>query len=186
LELLANCPKPSGNVRCYAQINVAQLASACENAAMTDVALNEASPSNREASPFGRAASSLDPRLKRTRSAVTNGRRAFVDGDGNSAWYRRRRDILELHLDDMGGRAFLSESQISLASRAASIEVELEQMEGRLSKGETVDLDAFTRAASHLRRILETLGVARAQRDVTPQGWVPEGVVTASHRHRPI
>ncbi len=118
--------------------------------------------------PTVRQLSSTDSRPSRTRSAVTNGRRAFVDGDGNSAWYRRRKDIVELHLDDMGGRDALSEAQISLACRAASIEVELEQMEGRLSKGESVDLDAFTRAASHLRRILETLGVERRQRDVTP------------------
>src|SRR5271166_4254501 len=111
--------------------------------------------------PTVRQLSSTDSRPSRTRSAVTNGRRAFVDGDGNSAWYRRRKDIVELHLDDMGGRDALSEAQISLACRAASIEVELEQMEGRLSKGEPVDLDAFTRAAGHLRRILETLGVER-------------------------
>jgi hypothetical protein len=125
-----------------------------------------------------REASLFASRPKKTRSAVTNGRRAFVDGDGNSAWYRRRRDILELHLQDMGGRASLSEAQISLASRAASIEVQLEQMEGTLSKGGTVDLDAFTRASSHLRRILETMGVARAQRDVTPLRV--EGVATPS------
>jgi hypothetical protein len=41
-------------------------------------------------------------------------------------------------------------------------------MEGKLSRGETVDLDKFTRAASHLRRILETLGLQRRSRDVTP------------------
>src|SRR5271166_4004774 len=79
--------------------------------------------------PTVRRLSSADSRPSRTRSAVTNGRRAFVDGDGNSAWYRRRKDIVELHLDDMGGRDALSEAQISLACRAASIEVELEQME---------------------------------------------------------
>jgi uncharacterized Zn finger protein len=56
---------------------------------------------------------------------------------------------------------------MSLACRAASIEVELEQMESRLSRSEAVDLDVFTRAAGHLRRILETLGVERRKRDVT-------------------
>jgi hypothetical protein len=34
--------------------------------------------------------------------------------------------------------------------------------------GEPVDLDVFTRSASHLRRIFETLGVERRPRDVTP------------------
>ena len=55
---------------------------------------------------------------------------------------------------------------MSLVRRASAIETELEQMEGRLSCGETVDLDAFTRAAGHLRRILETLGLERRQREL--------------------
>ena len=57
---------------------------------------------------------------------------------------------------------------MSLVRRASAIECELEQMEGLLSRGESVDLDAFTRAAGHLRRILETLGLERKSRDATP------------------
>jgi hypothetical protein len=109
-----------------------------------------------------------DTRPKRIRSAVSNGRRLFVNGDGNSAWSRRYRDLIVGHISDMGGREMLSEAQLSLIKRASAIELELEQMEGRLSKGEQVDLDTFTRAASHLRRLLETLGLERKARDVTP------------------
>jgi hypothetical protein len=109
-----------------------------------------------------------DTRPKRIRSAVSNGRRLFVNGDGNSAWSRRYRDLIVGHISDMGGRDMLSEAQLSLIKRASAIELELEQMEGRLSKGEQVDLDTFTRAASHLRRLLETLGLRRQARDVTP------------------
>jgi hypothetical protein len=65
-------------------------------------------------------------------------------------------------------RGLLSEAQLSLVKRAAAIEIELERMEGSLSAGALVDLDLFTRSASHLRRIFETLGVERRQRDVTP------------------
>jgi hypothetical protein len=108
-----------------------------------------------------------DTRPKRIRSAVSNGRRLFVDGDGNSAWSRRYRDLIVGHISDMGGRDMLSEAQLSLIKRASAIELELEQMEGRLSKGEQVDLDTFTRAVSHLRRLLETLGLRRQARDVT-------------------
>ena len=68
----------------------------------------------------------------------------------------------------MGGRSLLSEAQMSLVKRASAIEVELELAEGKLSRSEAVDLDAFTRAASHLRRILESLGMKRVARDVTP------------------
>jgi hypothetical protein len=92
----------------------------------------------------------------------------FVDGDGNSAWSRRYRDLVAGHVADLGGRDMLSEAELSLIKRASAIECELEWMEGRLSRGETIDLDLFTRSASHLRRILETLGTGRRQRDVTP------------------
>jgi hypothetical protein len=107
-------------------------------------------------------------RAPRQRSAVTNGRRLFVQGDGNSAWSRRYRDLVAGHVADLGGSDALSEAQLSLIRRASAIELELEQMEGRLRMGEPVDLDVFTRSASHLRRIFETLGVERRPRDVTP------------------
>jgi hypothetical protein len=101
------------------------------------------------------------------RSAVTNGKRLFVEGDGNSAWSRRYRDLIAGHISDMGGTAELSQAQLSLIRRASAIECELEQLEGQLSMGEEINLDAFTRAASHLRRILETLGLGRHARDVS-------------------
>lgn len=112
--------------------------------------------------------SGTEVRQPRQRSAVTNGRRLFVDGDDRSAWSRRYRDLVAGHIADLGGRGLLSEAQLSLVKRAAAIEIELERMEGSLSAGALVDLDLFTRSASHLRRIFETLGVERRQRDVTP------------------
>jgi hypothetical protein len=111
------------------------------------------------------------PSIKRSvqnRSAVTNRKRLFVEGDGRSPWARRWRDLVELHAGDLGGIDVLSEAQFSLIKRAATIEVELELSEGRMSMGQEVDLDVFTRSASHLRRILETLGIERRPRDVTP------------------
>ena len=64
----------------------------------------------------------------------------------------------------------MSEAQFALCKRAAGLEAELEQLEGRLSLGQEVDLDCYGRAASHLRRMLETLGLERKARDVTPDG----------------
>src|SRR5262245_14734146 len=86
-------------------------------------------------------------RAPRQRSAVTNGRRLFVEGDGNSAWSRRYRDLIAGHVSDLGGRDVLSEAQLSLVRRASAIEVELEQAEGKLSLGQDVDLDAYARVA---------------------------------------
>jgi hypothetical protein len=97
-------------------------------------------------------------RSARLRSAVTNRKRLFVEGDGRSPWARRWRDLVELHAGDLGGMDLLSEAQLSLIKRASTIEVELEQVEGRLSSGRDADLDLYTRSASHHRRILETLG----------------------------
>jgi hypothetical protein len=79
-------------------------------------------------------------------------------------------NLIVAHTTDLGGVAALSEAQRSLVRRAAGLECELEQMEGRLSLGEAVSLDEFGRATSHLRRLLETLGLERKARDVTPDG----------------
>ena len=106
------------------------------------------------------------PAKRRVSSAVTSGRRLFVLGNGNSPWSRRYSDLVRLHARDISTGPDLSQAQQSLIRRASAIECELELMEGRLSLGQEVDLDVFTRSSSHLRRILETLGIERRQRDV--------------------
>jgi hypothetical protein len=106
-----------------------------------------------------------EPRKRRS-SAVTSGRRLFVTGDGNSAWARRYRDLCGQHIADLGGKDMLSEAQLSLVRRAATLEVELELLEGKMSLGESVDLDVFGRSASHLRRILESIGIERRAKPV--------------------
>jgi hypothetical protein len=131
----------------------------------------ENTPANSAPSLGTRAGSLGDGAAKpvnraRTRSRVTTGRKVFVEGDGNSRWARRYRDLIAAHCQDLGGIDLLSEAQRSLIRRASAIELELEQAEGKLSMGEAVDLDSFTRAASHLRRLFEVLGLERRARDV--------------------
>jgi hypothetical protein len=123
-------------------------------------------------------------RAKRPRSAVTSGRQMFVQGDPNSAWARRFHDLIQGHVSDLGGRLAMSEAQFALCKRAAGLECELEQMEGRLSQGEEINLDSYGRAASHLRRILETLGLGRKARDVTLDGVEAEAVPFSPMRAR--
>jgi hypothetical protein len=81
-------------------------------------------------------------RPKKQRSKVTNGRRMFVNGDGQSPWARRWRDLIEIHSVDLsaGDPTILSEAQRSLIKRAATLEIELEQVEGKLSMGKAQDL----------------------------------------------
>jgi hypothetical protein len=104
-------------------------------------------------------------RAKRPRSAVTSGRKLFVEGDPNSAWSRRYHDLVVGHIGDLGGRDLLSEAQLSLIRRASAIECELERLDP-LSLGEAVDLDSYGRATSHLRRLFVTLGLERRPREV--------------------
>jgi len=107
-------------------------------------------------------------RGRKLRSAITSGRQLFVDGDPNSAWARRYADLLVGHVADAGGRDLVSDAKLSIIRRAAAMECEIERLEARLSRGENVDLDAFGRAASHLRRLFEAIGIERRARDVTP------------------
>jgi hypothetical protein len=112
-------------------------------------------------SPHSRGAfMRLGARPSKVRSAVTNGARSFIDG-GNSSWYRRFKDVVELHISDLGGREHLSEAMLSLCHRAATLEVELERLEGQLSLGANVDLDAYSRVTNTLRRTLESIGLRR-------------------------
>jgi hypothetical protein len=102
----------------------------------------------------------------KVRSAVSSGRQLFIDGDPRSAWSRRYHDLVVGHIADQGGRESLSEARMALIRRSAAMECELELMEANLSRGEPVDIDVFGRASGHLRRLFETLGLERRQRDV--------------------
>jgi hypothetical protein len=59
----------------------------------------------RTASAPSSLANRLKPESKRIRSAVTNGERPFVLGNGCSPWARRQRDLIALHIADLGGEA---------------------------------------------------------------------------------
>lgn len=95
------------------------------------------------------------------RSSITNGKRLLAPGAGHTIWGRRFADLCADHAQDLGGVDNLSEAEIGLLRRASAIECELERREAMLAAGEEVNLDEFARAASHCRRLWETLGVSR-------------------------
>ncbi len=104
------------------------------------------------------------------RSRVTNGKALFAQGgDARGPWARRLRDLLALHLSDLGGADATSEAERSIVRRASVIEVELERLEAKFASGEAADrdLDMYQRAAGNLRRLLEATGLQRRSRDVT-------------------
>jgi hypothetical protein len=85
-------------------------------------------------------------------------------------WARRLRDVFDLHLSDLGGPDGVSEAERSIVRRAAAITVELERIEARFAvgKGSDDDLDLYQRTAGNLRRLLESVGLERRPRDLTP------------------
>ena len=106
------------------------------------------------------------------RSKITNGRELLPGVDGRSLWARRFRDLLNLHLSDLGGFDNASEAEKSILRRAAALTVELELLESRFAAKETgadpEQLDLYSRMSNTLRRHLEALGLRRRPKDVTP------------------
>ena len=104
-------------------------------------------------------------------SRITNGSALLPGVDGRSTWVRRLRDLISLHVEDLGGDDSVSEAERSIVRRATTLTVELERMEAKFATaGEATpaELDAYQRTSSTLRRMLESLGLKRRPRDVTP------------------
>lgn len=105
------------------------------------------------------------------RSRVTNGSHVLPGVDGRSTWARRFRDLMELHIADLGGDDAVSEAERSIVRRASALEVELERLEllfATSGAASAADLDLYQRASNTMRRHLETLGINRRPRDITP------------------
>ena len=105
------------------------------------------------------------------RSRVTNGRDLLPNIDHRTLWVRRFRDVLALHLSDLGGENLVSEAEKAIVRRAACLIVELEQLERNFALNgcsSSTQLLEYGRASNTLRRLLETVGLQRRSRDVTP------------------
>jgi hypothetical protein len=102
------------------------------------------------------------------RSRITNGSLLPAHVDERSAWARRCKDIIAAHLSDLGDA---STAERSIVRRAAVLTVELEQLECRFASAGNAserELDLYQRGSNSLRRLLQTLGLQRRPRDVTP------------------
>lgn len=99
-------------------------------------------------------------------------REPFVSLDLRQAWADRRQDLIDQFTTEIAtqiGCQDIGAARRALVSRAASIALECERQEGRLSSGAEVspaDLANFTRVVSNLRRLLEALGIGAKPRKV--------------------
>lgn len=108
------------------------------------------------------------------RSSLTNGSSLFVDNklDERCSWARRFRDLIALQTSDLGGIENMSQAEAVLVRRSSMLILQLELMETRFAEndGEATEpqLKLYQMVSNTLRRLLETLGLQRRQRDVTP------------------
>src|SRR5262249_39554797 len=105
------------------------------------------------------------------RSRISNGTALLSGVDGRSTWARRFRDLIEIHVEDRGGSDVVSAAERSIIRRAAALTVELERMEARFAiEGDSSaqGLALCQPTAGNLRRLLESVGLQRRSRDITP------------------
>ena len=114
----------------------------------------------------------LAPSLTTLRSAKSNGTRLLDGCDHRSARMRRLRDLIGMHVSDLGGEDACSAAELSIIRRASLLTLELEVLEGKFdAEGEASlkQLECYQRVAGSLRRLLESLGLKRRPRDITPE-----------------
>jgi hypothetical protein len=105
------------------------------------------------------------------RSRIANGSALLPGIDGRSAWIRRCKELIADHISDLGGEDNTSAAERSIIRRASVLTIELERLEltfAQAGKASADDLDLYQRTAGNLRRLLESVGLKRVPRDITP------------------
>jgi hypothetical protein len=101
-------------------------------------------------------------------SKATNDPR-FVHGvDGRSVLMRRRRDLIAIFVDALGGEGALSAAGMLSVTRAADAVAIAEDHRARALRGEPVVLDDLVRLENAASRAVKALGIKRTARDATP------------------
>jgi hypothetical protein len=92
-----------------------------------------------------------------------------IDGlDRRTAAYRQTRRLIDEIENDLGGTARLSTGERQLVQRAAVLGAVLTDTESRWIEGEPIDTTAYCTVVNAQRRVLETIGLRRQPRDMTP------------------
>jgi hypothetical protein len=87
-------------------------------------------------------------------------------------WERRWKDLNTILLNDQGGPDVCSEAEKAIVRRSATLIVALERLEEKFAEaeegGSPNQLDQYQRLSNTLRRLLESVGLKRRPRDITP------------------
>ena len=99
------------------------------------------------------------------RDKLTNGSKTLPDTDGRLRIARRFRDIV---LVDQGGAELCSESRRQLIRRFSAACVLAEDLEGRLARGEEIDVERHALLCSTMTRLAQRIGIDRRAKNITP------------------
>jgi hypothetical protein len=102
------------------------------------------------------------------KSRITNGSCLLPGVDGRSPWVKRCKDVIAAHLSD---KPNASAAEFAIIRRAAVLIVELERLEKQFALAGEADpetLELYGRVASNMRRLLESVGLDRRARNITP------------------
>ena len=122
-------------------------------------------------------------RSTNNRSKVSNGSRLHQKGeaDGRSVGARRFRDLCAGFAAPYGGATALTVAEQALIRNAASLTLQLEQMQADVAAGRPVDSEQLTRLANSAARTLASL---RKGREYQTRGSAPT-VVNPAVQHAP-
>ena len=96
-------------------------------------------------------------------------------GSGRTAWKRSVQKTSQAMAEHLGGADFISEPEAIVIRRIAVFEAEMQIMEEKINQNRQQNLpmdekflDLYSRLANAQRRFLETVGMKRTPKDVTP------------------
>jgi hypothetical protein len=94
--------------------------------------------------------------------------RTLHDLDGRTVAAQKARALVEALEVDLGGADRLSTAKRALVTRAAVTAAIVENIETNALTGAEIDTAAYVALVNNLRRLLTTIGLERAAKDVTP------------------
>jgi len=94
--------------------------------------------------------------------------RRTCDLDRRSLEFKRYEEVRSAVIRDLGGEDVVSTAEAQITDKAAFIAMTLEQMQITALSGEAIDLQRYGELTDRLRRLLESVGLSRRAKDVTP------------------
>jgi hypothetical protein len=108
------------------------------------------------------------PNGKRRPRAIGELDRRTCDLDRRSLEFKRYEEVRSAVIRDLGGEDVVSTAEAQITDKAAFIAMKLEQMQIAALSGETIDLQRYGELTDRLRRLLESVGLSRRAKDITP------------------